>query len=126
MKALIEVRSISASISAWVARIAPRTISSVTGSQTVASAGNASAVRFSRSSMRGVSIEVSWQQPTAIRPAGLDRPRMSDLQHRERLALGDLLLLGDQDGFHHPGAWRRHRDLHLHGFEDDQVVVSLD
>src|SRR5438045_8952897 len=34
MKAEIAVRSISASISAWAARIAPRTISSVTGSQT--------------------------------------------------------------------------------------------
>src|SRR6476469_1241393 len=33
MKAEMAVRSISASISAWAARIAPRTISSVTGSQ---------------------------------------------------------------------------------------------
>src|SRR6185295_6443238 len=34
MKAEMAVRSISASISAWAARIAPRTISKVTGSQT--------------------------------------------------------------------------------------------
>src|ERR1700722_10365277 len=55
MKAEMAVRSISASISAWAARMAPRTISRVTGSQVVGCGRGASA----RGAGRSFSIERS-------------------------------------------------------------------
>src|SRR5689334_3799395 len=50
-------------------------------------------------------------------------PSTSGVQHDDDLALLDLVALGDQDLADGRVARRLHRDLHLHGFEDEQDVA---
>src|ERR1700722_8361565 len=83
MKAEMAVRSISASISAWAARIAPRTISRVTGSQVVGCGRGALARGAGRSFSSESGIHAILDEGGRKRAARSSRQAIADRQRGE-------------------------------------------
>jgi hypothetical protein len=52
--------------------------------------------------------------------------RRSRLKDGENLSLGHHIVEADKDRLHLARGWRRHRDFHLHGFDEGDVIAIAD